>query len=85
VLVTHHVEEIPVGFTHVMLLREGRVVDAGPIGTVLTGRALSLTFGMRLRSGLLRGRYWARAAPDRAVQRGRRGRITSSAHPDITD
>ena len=31
VLVTHHVEEIPAGFTHVLLLREGRVVAAGPI------------------------------------------------------
>ena len=32
VMVTHHVEEIPVGFTHVLLLREGRVVAAGPLG-----------------------------------------------------
>ena len=31
VLVTHHVEEIPPGFTHVLLLREGGVVAAGPI------------------------------------------------------
>ena len=30
VLVTHHVEEIPPGFTHVLLLRGGRVVAAGP-------------------------------------------------------
>ena len=31
VLVSHHVEEIPPGFTHALLLREGRVVDAGPV------------------------------------------------------
>ena len=32
VLVTHHVDEIPPGFTHVLLLREGRVLAAGPLG-----------------------------------------------------
>ena len=31
IMVTHHVEEIPIGFTHVLLLREGRVVAAGPL------------------------------------------------------
>src|SRR4051812_40318821 len=39
VLVTHHVEEIPPGFTHVLLLRAGRVVASGPIGTTLTAEA----------------------------------------------
>jgi len=38
VMITHHVEEIPVGFTHVLLLRDGRVVAAGPIVETLTGR-----------------------------------------------
>ena len=84
VLVTHHVEEIPAGFTHVMLLRDGRIVAAGPIGEVLTGRALTETFGVKLRSGQVRGRYWARAvqpaAPERGRGRGRRG--TASAAPD---
>ena len=35
-LVSHHVEEIPPGFTHALLLREGRVVAAGPLDDVLT-------------------------------------------------
>jgi iron complex transport system ATP-binding protein len=48
VLVTHHVEEIPRGTTHVLLLRAGRVVAAGPIGDVLTADALSMTFGLDL-------------------------------------
>lgn len=74
VLVTHHVEEIPAGFTHVLLLREGRVVAAGPIGEVLTGRGLSQTFGTRLRAGQVRGRYWARSAPTTEAPRGRRAR-----------
>ena len=76
VLVTHHVEEIPAGFTHVLMLREGRMVAAGPIGETLTGRNLSEAFGTRLRSGHVRGRYWARAVPPTQEVRGRRGRVT---------
>ncbi len=49
VLVTHHVEEIPPGFGHILMLAGGRVVAAGPIDVVLNGRALSETFGMPLR------------------------------------
>lgn len=74
VLVTHHVEEIPAAFTHVLLLREGAVVASGPTAEVLTGRNLSAAFGLKLRAGHLRGRYWARAVPDQQVVRGRRGR-----------
>lgn len=48
VLVTHHVEEIPVGSTHVLLVRGGSIVDAGPIDDVLTPEALSATFGLPL-------------------------------------
>jgi iron complex transport system ATP-binding protein len=62
VLVTHHVEEIPPGFTHAMLLREGTVVAAGLLGETLTADNLSKTFGLPLivqRSG---DRYTARAA-----------------------
>ena len=49
VLVTHHVEEIPVGSTHVLLVRGGRTVASGPIDDVLTAEALSTTFGLPLR------------------------------------
>jgi len=48
ILVTHHVEEIPPGFGHILMLAEGRVVAAGPIDDVLTSRALSETFDMPL-------------------------------------
>src|SRR5215204_1937524 len=48
VLVTHHVEEIPPGVTHALLLRGGRVVAAGPAPDVLTPDLLSVTFGMPL-------------------------------------
>lgn len=61
-MVTHHVEEIPVGFTHVLLLREGRAVVAGPIGETLTAEALSEAFGLRIALTSEGGRYAARAA-----------------------
>lgn len=61
-MVTHHVEEIPVGFTHVMLLREGRVVAAGPIAETLTADSLSEAFGMPITLTGEDGRYAARAA-----------------------
>ncbi len=48
VLVSHHVEEIPPGFTHALLLRQGAVVAAGPLEDVLTREHLSATFGMPL-------------------------------------
>ena len=61
-LVTHHVEEIPPGFTHVLLLREGRVVVAGPIEEVLTEDHLEATFGMPLVLTRADGRWAARRA-----------------------
>ena len=61
VLVTHHVEEIPAGFTHALLLRAGRVVAAGPLAETLTQPALSQAFGFPLRLGAEAGRYTARA------------------------
>jgi iron complex transport system ATP-binding protein len=62
VLVTHHVEEIPPGFTHAMLLREGTVVAAGLLGETLTADNLSKTFGVPLVVQRLGDRYTARAA-----------------------
>jgi iron complex transport system ATP-binding protein len=62
VLVSHHVEEVPEGFTHALLLREGTVVAAGPIEDTLTSLALSQTYGLPLRVLAHRGRWTARAA-----------------------
>ena len=63
VLVSHHVEEIPSGITHVLLLRAGGVVAAGPIAEVLTRGALSACFGLPLAvEKLPAGRYAARIA-----------------------
>lgn len=48
VLVTHHPEEIPAGFTHALLLRDGRAVAAGPIREALADAPLSEAFGLPL-------------------------------------
>ncbi len=63
VLVTHHVEEIPPGVTHAALMRNARVVAAGPISEVLTGRAVSDAFGLSVAVDLREGRWSARATP----------------------
>jgi iron complex transport system ATP-binding protein len=60
VLVTHHVEEIPVGFTHALLLRGGEVVAAGPLAETLTAANLSATYAMGVELTEDGGRYTAR-------------------------
>ena len=62
VLVTHHVEEVPDGFTHAMLLRRGSVLAAGPIADVFTARNLSRCFGVPLEIEYRRSRWSAWAA-----------------------
>jgi iron complex transport system ATP-binding protein len=62
VMVTHHVEEIPVGFTHVLLLRDGAAVAAGPLADTLTAENLTATFGMPITLESAGGRYSARAS-----------------------
>ncbi len=61
ILVTHHVEEIPIAFTHILLLRKGKVVAAGPVSQVLTQDNLSQTFGLPLQLATRDGRYFAHA------------------------
>ena len=61
VLVTHHVEEIPVHFSHLLLLRQGRVVAAGPLVETLTSDNLSSCFGVTLKVAGDAGRWTCRA------------------------
>ena len=61
VLVTHHVEEIPVGITHALLLKGGRLVAAGPVDDTLTAENLSATFDLPLALSRSDGRWAARA------------------------
>jgi iron complex transport system ATP-binding protein len=61
ILVTHHVEEVPEGFTHAMLLRKGAVLAAGPVLDVFTERNLSKCFGVPLLVERRAARWTARA------------------------
>lgn len=65
VLVSHHVEEIPPGFGHALLLREGSVVAQGLIGDVVTEENLGTAFGMPLSVTYDEGRWTARRRPAR--------------------
>ncbi|BBZ66503.1 iron ABC transporter ATP-binding protein [Mycolicibacterium insubricum] len=71
VLVTHHVEEIPPGFTHALLLAEGQVVASGFLDEVLTSENLSSAFGQSIGLDVIDGRYFARRVRSRAAHRRR--------------
>jgi len=60
VLVTHHVEEIPETFTHVLLMASGRVLEQGEIGETLTESNLSECFGLPVVLERQAGRWTAR-------------------------
>ena len=62
VLVSHHVEEVPAGFTHALLLREGHAVAAGPIREVLRSSLVSACFGLPLLVFRRGDRYTAKAS-----------------------
>ena len=59
VLVTHHVEEIPTAFTHVLALADGRVLGSGPIADTLDAELLSDCFGLALHLARRDGRFTA--------------------------
>jgi iron complex transport system ATP-binding protein len=72
VLVTHHLEEIPPGFGHVLLLRDGRTVAAGPIAATLTEANLEAVFGLPVALDR-RGDRWiafGAATPTREIRDG---------------
>ena len=71
VLVTHHVEEIPPGFSHCLILAEGRVLAAGLLRDTLTAANLSAAFGKSIAVDTVDGRYFARRARTRAAHRRR--------------
>jgi iron complex transport system ATP-binding protein len=61
VLVTHHVEEVPPGFTHAILLRRGAVVAQGKLAEVFTEQHLSRAFGLPIAVDHENGRWRARS------------------------
>lgn len=61
VMVTHHLEEIPQGFTHALLINSGTVVAQGQIDSILTSDSLSETYGFGLQVTKVAGRFQVRA------------------------
>ncbi|WP_433330548.1 ABC transporter ATP-binding protein [Spirillospora sp. CA-294931] len=61
VMVTHHVEEVPDGFTHALLLRKGQIVAQGKVDEVFTEEHLTRCFGVALGIDRQNGRWYARA------------------------
>jgi iron complex transport system ATP-binding protein len=60
VLVSHHLEEIPAGFDHALVLRDGRVVAAGPVADVLRDDVLTSAYGIPVQVEVRHGRWTAR-------------------------
>ena len=61
VTVTHHIEEIPAGTTHALLLKDGKILSNGPIDQVVTSQKISELFGIQINVSAINGRFFARA------------------------
>ena len=61
VIVTHHIEEIPIGTTHALLLKDGEVIAQGAVDRVLTDAFMSAAYGLSISVQSEGGRYFARA------------------------
>jgi iron complex transport system ATP-binding protein len=61
VIVTHHIEEIPIGTTHALLLNQGEIVASGEIRTVITEENLTSAYGLPISVTIENGRFFARA------------------------
>ncbi len=61
VLVTHHIEEIPVGTTHALLMKSGTIAVSGPIDSVITSEHISAVFDIAIQVSKNNGRFIAHA------------------------
>lgn len=61
IVVTHHIEEIPVGTTHALILAEGKIAVSGPIAQVITSEHMSAIFGISIEVSSDGSRFFARS------------------------
>lgn len=61
IIVTHHIEEIPIGTTHCLMLKDGKSLAQGAIGLTLTSENLSNLYGINVELQNLAGRYFAQS------------------------
>jgi len=62
IVVTHHIEEIPVGTTHALILKDGAIAVSGPISDVITTEHMSAVFGINILVTAENGRFFARSS-----------------------
>lgn len=61
IIVTHHIEEIPAGTTHALILRDGQIAVSGPVSEVITSQHISAIFGIPITVTVEGDRFFARA------------------------
>lgn len=62
IIVTHHIEEIPIGTTHALLIKDGKIAVSGPVGDVITTEHMSAVFGIDIEVSAANGRFFARSS-----------------------
>ena len=62
IFITHHIEEIPIGTTHALIIKEGRIAVSGPVGEVITTENMSAVFGIGIEVTAANGRFFARSS-----------------------
>jgi iron complex transport system ATP-binding protein len=68
IMVSHHLEDLPTSVTHVLMLRDGKVLAAGEVGEMLTSDHVSACFGFPIDVHRFDGRWTARAAAGWTMQ-----------------
>lgn len=62
IVVTHHIEEIPFGTTHALIIKNGVIAVSGPISSVITSEHMSAVFGINIEVTVTNGRFFARSS-----------------------
>jgi len=62
IVVTHHIEEIPVGTTHALIIKDGVIAISGPITDVVTTEHMTAVFGINISVTSENGRFFARSS-----------------------
>ena len=62
IIVTHHIEEIPIGTTHALIIKDGKIAVSGPVGDVITTEHMSAVFGLDIEVSAANGRFFARSS-----------------------
>jgi iron complex transport system ATP-binding protein len=62
IIVTHHIEEIPIGTTHALIIKDGAIAVSGPVAEVITTEHMSAVFGINIAVSAANGRFFARSS-----------------------